>query len=238
MGTREDDASGEPQGRGVSWSEPVSWDPAVAPGQRGPEPDPQYPPQTDRAPLGASRRRGSFVVAVVVVVLLSAAAVVAISSVLRQRGVEGSPAAAAPPSTGTTAAPAPATTTSAAAGACVNRVDGQIVHGDGPGGTANGPDAILGFQHAYYVERSGARVRDYAAAAGEVPDAEMIQSGIDSVPLGATHCLAITPQGPDRYGVELTETRPDGTVTVYKQVVTTAVEDGKTLVAGIAQAAE
>lgn len=235
MGSRDDESAAEqPTGRGVSWSEPVSWDPTETPGQRRPEPH-QQNPAVDRQPLGSNRGGGPIMLALLAAALVVAAIAVAALLIQRQHGVDGTPAAVA---SSTTSAATTASTTTAAPVACMSRMDGQVVHGDGPGGTSSGPDAILGFQHAYYVERSGARARDFAAPNGAVPDAQVIQSGIDSVPMGTTHCLAITPQGPDQYGVELTETRLDGTVTVYKQVVATVVEDGKTLVESINLAAE
>ena len=108
------------------------------------------------------------------------------------------------------------------------------MHGNGAGGTGSGPEAILGFQHAYYVDRSGEKARSFVAPDGAVLQAPQIQDGINTVPAGSTHCLAITSTGGDRYTVQLTERRPDGTTTVYKQVVTTVARDGKTLIKEIA----
>ncbi|CAM3051026.1 hypothetical protein [Skermania piniformis] len=215
----------EPRRPQVSWSEPVSWGPDA----------PSSDPAQVEPPSGRRPGRRVVVALVVVASVLLVGGVVALVR-QHQRSVESAPAVP------TTAAPRPIVPIphagQAPPGTCVNRIDGQVVYGNGPGGTDNGPDAILAFQHAYYVERSGAAARDFGTAGGVVPTADVIQSGIDSIPVGSTHCLAIMPQGSDRYLVELTETRPTGEVTVYRQIVTTAVQEGKTLIVGISQAPE
>ncbi|MFG1794917.1 hypothetical protein [Nocardia sp. NPDC049149] len=102
------------------------------------------------------------------------------------------------------------------------------------GGTTTGPDAILRFQYAYYVERSGERVREVVAPDANVSPAATIQRGIDTIPAGTAHCVRIVTLADNRYSVEVTEYRPGGVPATYnKQTVTTAVVDGRTVITGI-----
>ncbi|WP_330232837.1 hypothetical protein OHA40_10375 [Nocardia sp. NBC_00508] len=130
---------------------------------------------------------------------------------------------------------APSVGGTTAALSCPSNKDGKVTVGNGSGDAGSGPGAILGFQYAFYVERSGERARRFVAADAEnVSTAEVIQQGIDEqVPVGTTHCLRITELATDTFDVDLTEHRPDGTTTVYKQTITTASRDGKTLVYAI-----
>ncbi|UAK30152.1 hypothetical protein K8O92_19600 [Nocardia asteroides] len=121
------------------------------------------------------------------------------------------------------------------AGACPTERSDAIVRSAEAGGTGSGPDAVLSFQYAYYVERSGERARAAVAPDADVQPAWVIQRGIDSVPAGTTHCVRIVTVGDNRYSVEVTEYRPGGAPATYnRQVVTTAVIDGRTLITGIA----
>lgn len=136
-----------------------------------------------------------------------------------------------------TSGDASGTTVAAAdSGWCVESRDGSTVTGNGPGGTSDGVAAILGFDHAYYVARSGAKAREVVAPDAPVGSAETIQGGIDSVPEGTEHCLAITETEPGRYAVTLSELRPDGSAKKYEQVVTTADRDGRTYITSIGEA--
>ncbi|MEW1735806.1 hypothetical protein AB0346_07640 [Nocardia beijingensis] len=120
------------------------------------------------------------------------------------------------------------------AGACPTERSDAIVRSAEPGGTGSGPDAVLSFQYAYYVERSGERARAAVAPNADVQPAWVIQRGIDSVPIGTTHCVRIVTVADNRYSVEVTEYRPGGTPATYsRQTVTTAVIDGRTLITGI-----
>ena len=121
-------------------------------------------------------------------------------------------------------------------GWCVASRDGSTVVGNGPGGTSDGVAAILAFDHAYYVERSGAKARAVVTPEAPVGSAETIQGGIDSVPQGTEHCLAVTETAPGRYAVTLSELRPDGSTKKYEQVVTTADRDGRTYITSIGDA--
>ncbi|MCQ4119486.1 hypothetical protein [Rhodococcus tibetensis] len=121
-------------------------------------------------------------------------------------------------------------------GWCTESRNGGTVTGNGPGGTSDGTETILAFDHAYYVERSGAKAREVVTADAPMGSAEAIQRGIDSLPEGTEHCLAITSTEPGRYAVTLTEQRPDGSTHQYQQVVTTTDHDGRTYITSIGDA--
>ncbi|MGQ4597780.1 hypothetical protein [Nocardia sp. R6R-6] len=121
------------------------------------------------------------------------------------------------------------------AGACPTERSDAIVRSAEAGGTTSGPDAVLQFQYAYYVERSGEYARTAVAPDAAVQPAWVIQRGIDTVPTGTTHCVRIVTMGEHRYSVEVTEYRPGGVPATYnRQMVTTAVIGGRTLITGIA----
>jgi hypothetical protein len=110
-----------------------------------------------------------------------------------------------------------------------------VVRSAEPGATTSGPDAVLAFQYAYYVDRSGEHARAAVAPDATVSSAAAIQRGIDSIPVGTTHCVRIVTIADNRYSVEITEYRPGGAPATYnRQTVTTAVVDGRTLITGIA----
>ncbi|MEU7769480.1 hypothetical protein AB0B25_30970 [Nocardia sp. NPDC049190] len=118
-----------------------------------------------------------------------------------------------------------------AALSCPSSKEGKVTVGNGPGDTASGPGAILGFQNAFYVARNGERARSFVAPDADFSTAAVIQKAIDEqIPAGATHCVRITEVGPDSFDVDLTEHRPDGTTIVYRQSVTIVDRDGKKLV--------
>ncbi|WP_433661881.1 hypothetical protein ACQPW1_06785 [Nocardia sp. CA-128927] len=131
--------------------------------------------------------------------------------------------------------PAPPGVSPSAALSCPATKDGKVTVGNGAGDTTTGPGAILGFQYAFYVERSGERARRFVAPDAEnVSTAEIIQKGInEQVPVGTTHCVRITELATDTFDVDLTEHRPDGTTFVYPQTVTMVSRDGKMLVYAI-----
>ncbi|KAF0847261.1 hypothetical protein [Nocardia caishijiensis] len=129
----------------------------------------------------------------------------------------------------TVAAPAPAV------GQCPTEQIGGLVRGNGPGGTDSGVSAILAFQHAYYVARSGDQARTLVAGDAALPTGAQIQSGIDTIPVGTTHCLDITPGAfAGQYLVTITEYRPDEVPIVYNpQLVGTTKVGAKTLITSI-----
>ncbi|GAB2566601.1 hypothetical protein [Nocardia heshunensis] len=138
----------------------------------------------------------------------------------------------------TTTGKAPSTV---AALSCPSRHDGPLTIGNGAGGTGSGVDAILGFEHAFYVERSGALARSFVVPESTtVMPADVIQQkGIDPLKAGTTYCLKIVESGksPDQaqsfYDVDITEHRADGTTEVYTERVTTVERDGKHLIQSI-----
>lgn len=122
----------------------------------------------------------------------------------------------------------------AGANRCVTERSDTVVRGAERGDTTSGPDVIMRFQYAYYVERSGAAARSVVAPDARVSPAERIQAGIDSVAPGTEYCLRIVTVADGRYSVEITEYGPnDAPATYSKQTVTTAVIDGRTLITGI-----
>lgn len=140
------------------------------------------------------------------------------------------PATAAP----STSAPRPVPTDAVLGGgpSCQATRTPQLVRGNGRGSQTNGPEAILAFQYAYYVQRSGAMARSLVAPEAGMEPAEVIDAGIATIPPGAEHCVSVTPQG-ERFGVVITETRPGGEVRTYRQLVTVANRDGRTVITEI-----
>ncbi|MEU1980400.1 hypothetical protein [Nocardia sp. NPDC019395] len=183
----------------------------------------------DTAADGNARRRRTFGVLIAAVAVLAIAAAVVVYLL-----APGAPRAAGPDdgaglrftSGSVGAAPTPAH--------CPDEQDGATVRGAGPGGTDSGPAAILRFQYAYYVERSGAAAHAVVAPGAPVSAAEVIQAGIDSVEPGTGHCVRIVTVADGQYSVVVTEYRPGGEPATYnRQTVTTAVIGGRTLITGI-----
>ena len=127
--------------------------------------------------------------------------------------------------------------TTTAALSCPSNRNGNVVVGNGQGSTESGAEAILGFQYAFYVERSGERARQYVADdALNISTAPIIQKAIDeAIPVGTTHCLRIIEVASDTFDVDLTEHRPDGQTTVYPQRVTVVEREGKFFLSAIDQ---
>ncbi|MFB7875081.1 hypothetical protein ACFC06_07475 [Nocardia sp. NPDC056064] len=120
-------------------------------------------------------------------------------------------------------------------GACPTERTGSVVRSAEAGGTDSGPDVVLAFQYAYYVTRSGTEARAVVTPDAEVAPAAVIQRGIDTIPVGTTHCVRITTVADDRFTVEVTEFRPAGAPATYtKQSVRTALVGERTLITGIA----
>ncbi|MFE1594838.1 hypothetical protein [Nocardia sp. NPDC058705] len=121
------------------------------------------------------------------------------------------------------------------AGSCPTERTDIVVRSAEAGGTGSGPDAILAFQYAYYVSRSGEQARAVVAPGAEISPAAVIQRGIDTIPVGTTHCVRITTVAADRFTVEVTEFRPAGAPATYtKQSVRTELVGDRTLITGIA----
>ncbi|WP_216916936.1 hypothetical protein [Nocardia noduli] len=160
----------------------------------------------------------------------------------------GDPATSDPAATGTDsvslvpatpAPPSPVTLLPGSAGAaagsdCPARVEGDTVTSAERGDTDSGPGVILAFESAYYLDRSGAKARGFTTGDAALPSAAAIQTGIDSVPRGTTHCVRIAPAGPGGWAVDLSEQRPGQPTQVYRQTITTTSHDGRVLITGIA----
>ncbi|MEV6428835.1 hypothetical protein [Nocardia sp. NPDC051463] len=118
---------------------------------------------------------------------------------------------------------------------CQASKDGKVTVGNGAGDTNSGPGAILGFQYAYFVERSGERARSYLAPDAEyLSPAEVLQKAInEEIPVGTTHCVRIAETAPDTYDVDLTALRVDGTTIVYPQTVITVDREGRKLILAV-----
>ncbi|WP_280504201.1 hypothetical protein [Nocardia farcinica] len=110
----------------------------------------------------------------------------------------------------------------------------ELVRGNGTGSTDDGPDAVLAFQYAYYVTRSGAAARAVTTRDAAVSSAEVIDAGITSVPPDTKHCVLISPLPDGRLDVVLTEVRPDGAVKTYRQFVTVVERADGVLISAIA----
>ncbi|WP_280388199.1 hypothetical protein [Nocardia wallacei] len=151
------------------------------------------------------------------------------------------PAAAAKPTpvqavpARTTAPPASSTQPATfAAEGCEQRRTADIVSGTDPGGTGNGPDAILAFERAYYVQRSGFAARAVVADTADVPAAEQIQRGINQVPVGTRYCVHITRAATEgQWEVRLTQQLPDEPPKSFTQIVTTRTIANRTLITAI-----
>ncbi|NKU60939.1 hypothetical protein GS883_21750 [Rhodococcus hoagii] len=171
--------------------------------------------------------------AAALLVLVAGGAAVAVAS---GRGDTSAQQSVEVPGTTTTSA---ITTASAAAPApwCPPGVEGDVVRGNGSGGTGSGPDAILGFEHAFYVARDAAKAREYVTPEVAKDQLADLQSGIDlHVPVGTVHCVEVRPTDlPGSFALELTEKRPNGETVRYLQTISTSVRDGRTLIAAITQ---
>ncbi|MGV9614232.1 hypothetical protein [Nocardia xishanensis] len=125
---------------------------------------------------------------------------------------------------------------------CEQRRTGDVVSGTGVGGTTDGPSAILAFERAYYVQRSGIAARAVVAADATVPPAEQIQRGIDQVPVGTRYCVQITRtasgagDGQSHWEVRLTQQYPDQLPKTFTQIITTKTVTGRTVITDISMA--
>lgn len=201
--------------------------------QPTPPPPPVQPPAAatpeDPAPEPARRSSKPLIIGVASVAVLAlglgGAALIAL-------GGSDEPAEASPANgdAGVSLAERPTDDAAAPAGEfCSEATYGDTIVGAGAGGHGNGADAILGFDHAYYVLRSGERAWDFVAPESSMVPPGEVQANIDQhIPEGTEHCLTITPATePGVYAVTLGELRPDGTSAEYKQRITTVEVDGR-----------
>ncbi|OBA51629.1 hypothetical protein A5789_27215 [Nocardia sp. 852002-51101_SCH5132738] len=142
------------------------------------------------------------------------------------------------PSTTTTGAETTPPAAPVATAGCEQHTGSDYTSGTGPGGTSDGPAAILAFEHGYYVARSGAAARASVAPDASVPTAAAIQAGIDQMPPGVRYCVHITPApagGGSIWNVELTEQYPGEQPAIWHQTITTLTAGGRTLILAITQ---
>ncbi|WP_020109711.1 hypothetical protein [Nocardia sp. 348MFTsu5.1] len=191
------------------------------------EGDPTYP----RTPHRRRPLRG-YVIAgsLLVIVLLIAAA----GGVLVLDGGED----AGPPQAVSTAdsmvAPAPGPPPVADAD-CPDITTGLVTTGRDQGSHAGGAEVIKAFEYAYYVQRSGAKAREFTTELARVGSAEAMQSFIDhNLAPGTLHCVKITDRGQGLWSVELTEIPPGGGEPItIRQLAQTADIDGRTFITAI-----
>ncbi|NKY86446.1 hypothetical protein [Nocardia veterana] len=121
--------------------------------------------------------------------------------------------------------------TSAGNGNCQARTDGNLTYGNGPGDTSSGANAIFGYQHAYYTERNAEKAHTFIAPGANVQAPQELQKTIDEhIPKGTTYCLRIATTAPNQFNVEVTEHHPDGTQSLYLEVITTVNQGGRNLI--------
>lgn len=137
----------------------------------------------------------------------------------------------------TAATPAPAPTTSAAASTTVAAgPDCSMPTGD----QNSGEGVIAAFEHAYYVQRSGAAahalVSPNAPSSAPFTVVANLDAGIATVAEGTTYCLDIDPLRPGVFTLTLTESGPGGPGTQYRQRITTTEVEGRYVIASIDQA--
>ncbi|WP_227979614.1 serine/threonine-protein kinase [Nocardia spumae] len=103
------------------------------------------------------------------------------------------------------------------------------VNDSGPGGSDSGPAAVLAYEYAQYVSRSGSDARQYTAAESTaIPSAQALQTAIDQVPVGTQHCVHVTGGTiPDRYEVQVFERRPDRGFLRHAYTAITTTRDGR-----------
>lgn len=128
------------------------------------------------------------------------------------------------------AGPAPATAPPVTA-AAVAVADDPCSPGEGD--QLSGEGVIAALEHRYYLLRDGGAARELMASDASLPNAAAIQQGIDSVPLGTTHCLEVTAIGPDTYSAQITEVRPDRRNEFKQRITTTTAPDGRVLIRSI-----
>ncbi|WP_051182258.1 hypothetical protein [Nocardia vinacea] len=206
-----------------------------------PGPALRHPPRRrDPQPTGGGNR----VVAVLIVLGVVLAVVSVVMFVFGGSGNHKRPAAATTRAVAQGTAGRPPVTTApgdqpsvVATPGCEQRRTGDVISGTDPGGTSDGPSAILAFERAYYVQRSGFAARGVVANDANVPAADQIQRGINQVPIGTLYCVQITRAGSDageaHWEVRLTQQRPGEQPQTFTQIITTRTAGNRTLITGI-----
>ncbi|MBB5912313.1 hypothetical protein BJY24_001180 [Nocardia transvalensis] len=200
------------------------------------------PDVVQRALAPATRKPRSWLLSrlgIVVAIALAAAGVV-VGAIITMASAEMDPVAgnpvpavAAPVTTSAPAAtPTPTPAPPPPVPACAPERSGGLTVGNGPGDTASGAAAILGFEYAYYTERNGGHAQDFVARdTVNISSADHLQRAIDAeIPVGTTHCVHIVERAPDQFDVDVEERRPAGEVIVYRQHMSIVVRDGRQVI--------
>lgn len=126
----------------------------------------------------------------------------------------------------TSAAPLPGAPDAWAAPGCVDGADGDTITGTQPGGHDSPAAVVQWIEHSYYVARDAGRLRQVVDPAGKVHSAHAIQRGINSVPLGTTYCLSVSPgSDSDHWNASIEEVRPGTQPATWRQVMTVRQDD-------------
>ncbi|WP_433754701.1 hypothetical protein [Nocardia sp. CA-135398] len=122
--------------------------------------------------------------------------------------------------------------TAAAEGACTG-LSGTVVTDRPADTTATVSGVIAAFEAAYYIDRSAeAAMRLLAPESGITT--EGLAAGIASIPIGSTHCVAITPISETTANVHVVELHPDRQRVDYLQVINTRPgEGGRLLISNV-----
>ncbi|WP_228003102.1 hypothetical protein [Nocardia australiensis] len=225
----------------------------------------RQPPRQRDQPLRNRTRanqsgQGNRLVAVLIVFGIAVAIGAVILVAVRTTGKHATPAADSPPTLVQVAGPATSSTSSSTASPsssapaidvpgnefsavatldCEQSRTSDVVSGTDPGGTTDGPSAILAFERAYYVQRSGFAARAVVADDAAVPAAEQIQRGIDQIPEGTLYCVRITRtavgggDGQGHWEVGLTQQSPGREPQTFTQLITTRTTAVRTLITAI-----
>ncbi|OZF06036.1 hypothetical protein CH300_12510 [Rhodococcus sp. 15-1154-1] len=195
--------------------------------RRRPTPPLPPAPDTDTAapqmsPAAPHRPRSVPVGWIAAGVLAAASLIGAAVVVTGHDETPATPAAAAPeptqtPRTSTTTA---AATTPAAAPWCTTAATADATTTADAGNRESAIGVIAAFEHAYYVQRSGAAV---AALMTSPAPADRIQAVIDRTPSGTEHCVTIAATDiPDVHAVALSLRTPSGSESAIASRITTA----------------
>ncbi|MFE9324176.1 hypothetical protein ACIHDR_11625 [Nocardia sp. NPDC052278] len=124
----------------------------------------------------------------------------------------------------------PPSTATPSGGACTGLSGATVT--DTAGDTHSPAGVIVAFEHAYYSQRSAeAALRLVAPEAGLAPDA--LAAGIASVPVGTTHCVAITLIADGAAEVHVVELHPDGQRVDYLQLINVRPDSGGVVITNI-----
>ena len=119
---------------------------------------------------------------------------------------------------------APSATAAATEGACTG-LSGTLVTDRPADTTATVAGVIAAFEAAYYIDRNvEAAMRLLAPESGIA--AEGLAAGIASIPIGSTHCVAITPISETTANVHVVQLGPDRQRVDYLQVINTRPGEG------------